>query len=199
MTAPRASRPRRIGLLQRPVISTHVPAHGEWPDHPDSTLLHPCEVPLRLLFALSVLSSNALAQTPGQVRAATEVLELTRVRETVHALDSTYVQQTLKSDPQWQPYADILAEWSHSIYNWEAWRPQIIKRLATSFSEAELDSVATFYRGRIGRKWAAMRAPLQAYLGELFVKTEVEVRPLMMEKLRQRAAQLHKPLPQMRS
>jgi len=154
---------------------------------------------LRLAFALAFLATNAWSQTPGQVRAATEVLELTQMREIVHASDSAYVRQVLKSSPEWQPYADILKEWSHSVHSWEARRPQIVKRLATTFSEAELDSLAAFYRGRLGRKWAAMRVPLQAYLSELFVKTQAELRPLLMEKLQERAAQLHKPLPRIQT
>ena len=145
------------------------------------------------------VATSAFSQTPGQLRAAGEILQLSGFPETVRAADSAYIRQVLRSSPEWQPYADILAEWTHKVYNWQAWEPLIAKRLAETFTETELDSIARFYRTAPGRKWAAMRAPLQAYFTELFVKTQVELRPVLIDKLRKRAAELQKPIPPLTS
>jgi hypothetical protein len=156
---------------------------------------------MRLVLGLVVgfVATTAAAQTAAQLRAASEILDLSGYREAVRAADSAYVHQMLRSSPEWQPFADILEEWSHKVYNWQAWRPIIIKRLTDTFTQVELDSLVAFFQANVGRKWAAMRVPLQAYLSELFVKTQVELRPALMEKLRARAAQLHRPLPPMRT
>jgi len=154
---------------------------------------------LVLCLAIGFIATKGASQTPRQLRSAREVLELTDYRQAVRASDSAYVHQVLKSSPEWQPYGDILEDWSHKVYNWEAWQPIIIKRLADTFSEVELDTLTTFLRSNVGRKWAAMRVPLQVYLSELSVRTQAELLPALMEKLRARAAQLHKPLPPMRS
>ena len=147
------------------------------------------------LLVLLAFARTASGQSASHLSAARHLVELTFPPAFIQASESSYVATKIRAYPALRDYKNELADWVHHIHSMDIIGPRFAQRLAADLSEPQIDSIIAFYESPIGRRWALERTAISGYLVQLEVELSTEYWPEFVRRIRERAAQLHRPDP----
>jgi hypothetical protein len=103
------------------------------------------------LLAVSVLLAwqDTVPSHEAAVRELFRVMDLSTM--TTQAFDAG-IDAQVKANPAIAPYKDVMLEWGHKYFRWEAIEPQLVTLYMETFTEEEVQGLLTFYRTPVGRK-----------------------------------------------
>jgi hypothetical protein len=128
-----------------------------------------------LLGCALLLPAGAAAQdtarttppTAGQMAAARELLEVTRMQEVSAATMKAVFDEQIRTNPQMEPYRAVMTEWGRELFTSEEAQTAFTTLYASTFSEADLRALIAFYRTPLGQRLAASQATLATKGGEI--------------------------------
>jgi hypothetical protein len=122
--------------------------------------------------------------------AARELLKAMRVQEIAKTGAGAMVDVMVQSNPQLQPFRDVITECSDKVMTWDAMAPGMIDAYKSAFTTDEMRKIAAFYKTPEGRKLLDKMPELmqkqaqigtalaQAHQGELREKIEARAKEL---------------------
>lgn len=108
--------------------------------------------------AVSLWAAPALAQSPGHLAAAEDMLVAMDARGQYDTALRMTMDAQLAADPSLSPFRDVMQGFFQDFVSWDAVRADFARVYAERFSESELRELAAFYRTPIGRRLAEENA-----------------------------------------
>lgn len=150
---------------------------------------------LVLALSLALLTGvPAAAQHSESHRAAAiELLEATRISETLKSSINTMMEVQLRGNPQLRAVEGVMRTFLDKYLSWENLKDEYAEIYAGHFTEDELRELTAFYRTPAGQKLASATPALMtegARLGERVVQEHsAELQQMIMEHLQAPARQ----------
>jgi len=120
--------------------------------------------------ALAISSAAATAQNPppkaappaaspaaapisaSQRAAVADLFDAIKLPQEIQTMPDSMIDSEIARNPSLQPFRDIMIAWLKKYMTWPAMEPELTKLYASTFTEAELKSMAAFYRSPAGLK-----------------------------------------------
>jgi hypothetical protein len=90
--------------------------------------------------------------TEAKKSEATELLKSMNIEQTMSNVVDSMTDGMIQQNPVLGPYRAVLRQWAAGFMNWDNFGPPLVNLYATSFTEAELRDLTTFYKSPTGRK-----------------------------------------------
>ena len=107
-------------------------------------------------------ATPAPTPTPGQVKAATELMQVMHADKTLRDAISAAFDVQIQNNPAMAPYRGAMQEFASKYLTWETMGPQLTTVYAQVFTESELKDLVAFYKTPIGQKLSSQQATLAA-------------------------------------
>jgi hypothetical protein len=104
----------------------------------------------------------APAPTPGQIKAATELMQVMHADKTLRDAISAAFDVQIQTNPAMAPYRSAMQQFANKYLTWDDLGPQLTTVYAQVFTESELKDLIAFYKSPIGQKLSSQQATLAA-------------------------------------
>jgi hypothetical protein len=104
----------------------------------------------------------APAPTPGQIKAATELMQVMHADKTLRDAISAAFDVQIQNNPAMAPYRSAMQQFANKYLTWDDLGPQLTTVYAQVFTESELKDLIAFYKSPIGQKLSSQQATLAA-------------------------------------
>lgn len=154
-----------------------------------------------LAIALAMpLSASAAEPSPGQVAAATELLETMHMDVAMTKAIDTMLEVQMKANPKLLPFEGTMRDFLSKYLGWEAVKPDLVVIYAAAFTEADLKKMVKFYKTGTGQKAIALMPDLMQKGAELgrtkVIEHQSELEALISARAAELAAPPAEPAPQ---
>jgi uncharacterized protein len=149
---------------------------------------------LTCILAVGICVPVAAADDPSEThkKAATELLELINLEESMMGGAAAMTDVMVQQNPTLRPYRDVLLKWTEKYMTWEAFGPKVIELYTESFTEPELRDLIAFYKTPTGQKALALMPELARRGAMLGAEVANEHQEDLQQMISERAAQLEK-------
>ena len=138
---------------------------------------------LTLLAACCLCAAPAFAQTDSHRRAAETLLQVTEVQEMFEV--GVRLGMDTASTPEMESMRPVLEAFFQRYVSWDAVREQYVDLYVDTFTEAELDGLAAFYRTPLGQRVVEEQAHMTregAQIGQEIVEAhQAELMVMIMQ------------------
>jgi len=100
--------------------------------------------------------------TPGQIKAATELMQVMHADKTLKDAMSAAFDVQVQNNPALAPYRGAMQEFADKYFTWEVMGPPLTTAYTQVFTESELKELIAFYKTPIGQKLSSQAATLAA-------------------------------------
>lgn len=140
--------------------------------------------------AWSAEPAPAPAATPGQTKAAGELMEQMHMPEVLKSSMDTMLASQISANPGLIPFEDTLRSFLEKYMAWDAIKTDMIDLYAREFTEAELKELVAFYRTPTGQKAIEKMPVLMAKGAEYGRSVVVAHQPELEAAIAARAAEI---------
>jgi uncharacterized protein len=138
---------------------------------------------------------TARAQSPAQLAAARELMEVLQIGPTMAAGSTAMIELQVQQNPLLAPYRKVMLDWAAKYLTPEAAVPEIAAVYARNFSEGELRELTAFYRTPTGQKFVSQQPELTRQGAAVGQRLAAAHQAELEEMIRARAAELGQPSP----
>jgi hypothetical protein len=97
-------------------------------------------------------NQTAVPVSESQRAAVADLFVALRLPQEVQTMPESMIDGEIARNPSLAPFRDLMVTWLKKYMTWPALEPQLTQLYASNFTEAELKSMAAFYRSPAGQK-----------------------------------------------
>lgn len=148
-----------------------------------------------VLVAASIvaLSSRcAIADEASHKQAVIELLDALKLQQGMTGGAESMADAMVQTNPQLEPYRDVLIKWATKTMTWDAMVPELIVVYQQALTEPEVRAMIAFFKTKTGEKWVTVMPDLMRKGSAVGAKIGQAHQDELLQMVNQRTEELKK-------